>query len=113
MIGHSLQGRPIHLVTLGARDGNPDHRPAFWLDAGTHCAEWAGMAAAMDALDRWGAALQQGGPLADWLRQHTIYLVPCISPDGYAAMLDGAPYIRSTLRPPVEGTVRTLSLIHI
>lgn len=107
VIGHSLQGRPIHLITIGDRTTNPDHRPAFWLDAGTHCAEWSGMAAAMDALDRWGAELQAGEPLTDWLRQHTIYLVPCISPDGYAAMLKGAPYIRSTMRPPVEGTVRT------
>jgi len=106
-VGRSLQGRPITLVTLGHRAGNPDHRPAFWLDAGTHCAEWAGMAAAVDALDRWGAEVEAGGPLADWLRSHTIYLVPCISPDGYAAMLAGAPYIRSTLRPPPDGTVRT------
>ncbi len=107
VIGHSRNGRPIWLVTLGDRRSPPDHRPAFWLDAGTHCAEWAGMAGALDALDRWCTEVQAGGPLAGWLRQHTIYLVPCISPDGYAAMLDGAPYIRSTLRPPVEGTVRT------
>ena len=44
VIGHSLNGRPIWLVTLGDRRSPPDHRPAFWLDAGTHCAEWAGMA---------------------------------------------------------------------
>lgn len=106
VVGHSVQGRPIWLVTLGAVDGDPDTRPAFWLDAGTHCAEWAGMAAAVDALDRWCTEVEQGGPLADWLRDHTVYLLPCISPDGYAAMLDGAPYTRSTLRPPPEGTVR-------
>ncbi len=105
--GHSLQERPIWLVTLSHPGGSPEHRPAFWLDAGTHCAEWAGVAAAMDALDRWCGSVEEGGALAEWLEHHTLYIVPCISPDGYAAMLAGAPYIRSTLRPPVEGTVRT------
>lgn len=107
VIGHSREGRPIWLVTVGAQDGATEERPAFWLDAGTHCAEWAGIAAAADALGRWAAELQQHGSLRDWLSAHTLYVVPCMSPDGYDAMLAGAPYTRSTLRPPPEGTVRT------
>jgi hypothetical protein len=106
-IGQSLEGRPLWLLTLGAPGPDREHRPAFWLDAGTHCAEWAGIAAAADALGRWGTELAAGGPLRDWLQHHTLHVVPCISPDGYAAMLAGAPYTRSTLRPPTEGTVRT------
>lgn len=106
-LGHTSANTPIWLVSLGRRDGNRDTRPAFWLDAGTHCAEWAGIAAALDTLDRWCAEIQSGGPLTAWLQDHTLYVVPCISPDGYAAMLAGAPYTRSTLRPPPAGTVRT------
>lgn len=106
-IGRTAAGTPIRLVTLGRADSDRDARPAFWLDAGTHCAEWAGMAAALDALDRWCGEVEAGGPMADWLRAHTLYLVPCISPDAYAAMLDGAPYLRSTLRPPPPGGLRT------
>ncbi len=105
-IGRSLQGRSIGLVTLGRRDGGRDHRPAFWLDAGTHCAEWAGVSAAVDAMERWTQGLSDGGEMADWLSEHTIHVVPCISPDGYAAMLAGAPYTRSTLRPPPKGALR-------
>mgnify|MGYP000698508368 CR=1 FL=1 len=106
-IGLSAQGRPIWLVSLGHVDADRDRRPAFWLDGGTHCAEWAGVMGALDALERWASRAAQDARFADWLGRHTIYVVPCISPDGYAAMLDGAPYIRSTLRPPPEGSVRT------
>lgn len=107
VVGHTHRGTPVPLVSLGRRDGQRDTRPAFWLDAGTHCAEWAGVAAALDALDRWCTEVESGGPLAAWLETHTIYVMPCISPDAYAAMLDGLPYTRSTLRPPPAGTVRT------
>ncbi|MCA9524814.1 MAG: hypothetical protein KC549_00780, partial [Myxococcales bacterium] len=45
-IGRTLQDRPILLLTLGANDGAQDERPGFWLDGGTHAAEWAGIMAA-------------------------------------------------------------------
>jgi len=106
-IGHSTEGRPIWLVSLGQRTAGRDERPAFWLDGGTHCAEWAGVVGALDALERWTQRASTDPRFADWLGQHTIYVVPCISPDGYASMMSGAPYLRSTLRPPPDGTVRT------
>ena len=110
-IGQSAEGRPIWLYTLGRLDGDEDQRPAFWLDGGTHCAEWAGVMGALDALERWTARLDspsaENSRFTEWLSRNTIYVVPCISPDGYAAMIDGAPYIRSTMRPPPDGTVRT------
>ena len=104
-IGHSGEGRPIWLYTLGRIDGAEDHRPAFWVDGGTHCAEWAGVSAAVDGLQRWLDEAVAGGPLADWLGQHTLYVAPCVSPDGYAAMRAGAPYTRSTTEQAPEGTV--------
>ena len=33
--------------------------------------------------------------------------MPCISPDGFHALCEGAPFLRSSLRPPVEGAVHT------
>lgn len=106
-VGASREGRPLLLLTLADQAGKPEEQPAFWLDAGTHCAEWTGIMAALNALSRWVEALRSGdAALADWLRHHTVYVMPCISPDGFHHMRSGGAFVRSTLRPPTEGTHR-------
>lgn len=107
-IGQSREGREIPLVTVGDRGAGPvDERPGFWLDAGTHAAEWAGVMAALYALERWVEGLEAGeDELLGWFRSHTAYVLPCMSPDGYAALHDGAPFLRSTLRPARDGRPR-------
>jgi hypothetical protein len=109
-IGRSRQGRPLLLIVIGAQNGDTEARPALWVDAGTHCAEWAGMMAAVHMTERWLADLAATGAEGEAARvffaEHTIYVAPCISPDGYQAMHEGAPYLRSTLRPPRAGEPR-------
>ena len=105
-LGRSGEGRPIWMLTIGAAGPDLHHRPAFWVDAGTHCAEWAGVSAAVDAIARWVTGALDGS-LAPWLRQHSICVIPVVSPDGYEAMMRGAAYIRSNLRPPPEGAHRS------
>ncbi|MEZ4338718.1 MAG: M14 family zinc carboxypeptidase [Sandaracinaceae bacterium] len=81
--------------------------PRFWLDGGTHAAEWTGVMAALDAATKWVAALRDGDPKAEaWFRAHTVYVAPCISPDGFVAMRAGGPFLRSTTRPPRDGRPR-------
>ncbi len=105
IIGHSRLGRPIYLLTLAAPgEAAPEDRPAFWLDAGIHAAEWAGIMAALYCAWRWAELAAQGEA---WFSRHTVYLVPCISPDGFQALCEGAPFLRSVLRPPALGTVLT------
>lgn len=107
-IGQSRAGRPIALVTLGDRTGNPDDQPALWLDGGTHAVEWSGVMAVLAALWKWAEALDGGDPaLVEAFAHHTVYAVPCISPDGLQETLHGAPSFRSTLRPPRPGTLRS------
>lgn len=106
-IGRSRHDRPLLLLTLGERAGPREQRPGFWLDGGTHAAEWTGVMAVLYTLSRWleGVAAQDPGAL-DMLRKNTIYALPCISPDGFQALCEGAPFIRSTLCPPPEGALR-------
>lgn len=106
-VGESLLGRPMLLITLGLDDARRDSRPAFWLDAGTHASEFTGVMAALYTLNRWVEALAAGDADTEaWFSRHTVYVMPCISPDGFHAMCHGSPFMRSTLRPPRDGEVR-------
>ena len=69
-IGQSRQNRKLHLVTLGQQDGEgEDERPGFWLDGGTHSAEWTGIMACIYSLSKWMEAVRDGDQgLTDWLR---------------------------------------------
>lgn len=106
-IGQSRQGRPLLLLTLGERADHPERKPAFWLDGATHAAEWTGVMAVLYSVSRWLEGLSRGDPAAaERLRATTVYALPVMSPDGFHALCEGAPFLRSTLRPPPEGTLR-------
>ncbi|MEC9071663.1 MAG: M14 family zinc carboxypeptidase, partial [Myxococcota bacterium] len=107
-IARSRHGRPILLLTLGDHSGAPEDKPAFWLDGGTHASEWTGVMATLYAVSHWAERLIAGDEESrSWFSEHTVYALPCISPDGFQALHDGAPWVRSTLRPPTPGTVRS------
>jgi len=107
-VGRSRHDRPLWLLTLSRTGGVLSERPAFWLDAGTHAAELTGVMAALYAVSRWAEALAAGdATTCAWFSTHAVYVMPCISPDGFDAMCSGAPFLRSTLRPPKPGAVRS------
>lgn len=106
-VGTSRAGRPIVGLTLGDFSADPDAHPALWLDGGTHAGEWLGVMAVVWAATRWIEGLAAGDPaLVEQFGRSTVHLVPCISPDGYQALRDGAPFLRSTVRPPRDGRPR-------
>ncbi len=107
-LGSSRAGRPLHLLTIGdRRHGDPETRPGIWLDGGTHAVEWTGVTSALASASTWVAGLLEEDPaLVDGFRQHTAYVMPCVSPDGLQATMEGRPPFRSTLRPPRPGAVR-------
>ena len=105
--GKSRHDLPLLLLTLSLGDGAPEDRPAFWLDGGTHASEWAGVMATLYAVSRWVESVDEGDAEAlAFFKRHTIYVVPCISPDGFQHMADGGAFVRSTLRGPQEGRRR-------
>ena len=104
--GQSREGRPLILLTLHLGD-NPEEHPALWVDAATHAQEWAGVASCLYAISHWVERLRAGDQALDaWFRQHTIYVAPCLSPDGYQHTRSGGAFVRSTLRPPKVGERR-------
>lgn len=108
IIGTTDHGRPIPLLTIGDQSSDPSTRPALWLDGGTHAAEWTGVMSALFSASQWIEALAAGEDKAvACFQKRTAYVAPCISPDGYQALHEGAPFMRSTLRPQPEGTHRS------
>ncbi|MEC7988079.1 MAG: M14 family zinc carboxypeptidase [Myxococcota bacterium] len=98
----SREGRPIFLIRIGKNVGST---PNFWLDAGTHASEWTGVMSAVYSLSEWAKELSD--PKAcTWFEKNSITVVPCVSPDGFQALHEGEPFIRSSRRPPLEGTER-------
>ena len=59
-IGTSREGRSIWLITVGDQSVDLDAQPAFWLDGGTHAAEWTGVMAVLHTLSRWAERLDAG-----------------------------------------------------
>lgn len=107
-IGRTAGDREILMLVIGDRRGDPRDRPTLWLDAGTHAAEWAGVMATLFTVSAWLERLAAGdADLTRWFETHSACVVPCISPDGFQALHEGEPLLRSTLRPPPTGTVRS------
>jgi hypothetical protein len=107
-VGRSHHDRPLLLLTLSRTDGDVSRRPGFWLDGGTHAAEFTGVMATLFAISRWIEQLVSGEPhTVAWFSRRAVFVMPCISPDGFQAMCEGAPFIRSSLRPPQPGAVRS------
>ncbi len=106
-IGQSRHGRPIHLLTFSLDASTAHNKPAFWLDAGTHASERTGVMAVLYSISQWiDAFVRNKADELAWFQHHTLFVVPCISPDGYQALFEGSPYIRSSLRPPRTDDLR-------
>lgn len=85
-LGQSREGRPIHLIRLGA-EGNrgvgPDDRPALLIVAGANADHQVGTDVAL------GLAQSLVADHADLLETTTVYIVPRLNPDGAALHLEG------------------------
>ena len=107
-IGQSRGNRPLHLLTIGKTDGDQNTRPGFWLDGGTHAAEWTGVMACIYSVSKWIDRIEsRDAAFCDWLNSHSIYVMPCVSPDGFESLYEGKPFLRSCLRPPPNGKIRS------
>ncbi len=105
-IGRSVEGRDILLATLADPAGPPpSERPAMYIEANVHGNEVQGTEACLYTL--WYALenRERLAPLADLLRRVTLYVAPCVNPDGRHRWFSGqgsAESPRSGARPQDE-----------
>ena len=99
-IGKSHEGRDIWLATVTRfATGEPQDKPAFWVDGNIHSIEVSASAANLYWLN---ALLEGDGTDADTTRAldtRTFYICPRVNPDGAEwALADFPKYVRSSTR---------------
>ena len=100
VIGESNHGLPILMIVLGKKQ-----TPTLWIDGGTHAAEFAGVMATLYILSKFAKQMQTLTGMTRFSK-FSIAVVPCVSPDGYQALFEGKPFLRSNLRKPLDGNFR-------
>lgn len=75
-LGRSLGGRPIHLLTI-ARGAEGEVRPAVLIVAGIDARHRVGVETALGVAEAWASSPPE------WLVGRTVYVVPCLNPDGF------------------------------
>ena len=82
-IGTSVEGRDIWLITVtDFRVGDPDLKPAMWIDGNIHANEVQGSEIALYTAWYLCEMADRVEWVADFLRDRTMYIVPTINPDG-------------------------------
>ena len=98
--GASWQGRPILAIRLGNEaTGDPDARPAFYLDGQHHACE--AISAQVVAYFVWVLLNQYGSDplITHLLDTRTVYAIPMVNPDGNEIFLDSWQSMRKTANP--------------
>ena len=82
-IGTSVEGRDIWLITVtDFRVGDPDLKPAMWIDGNIHANEVQGSEIALYTAWYLCEMAERVEWVAEFLRDRTMYIVPTINPDG-------------------------------
>jgi len=80
--GKSYQGRDIHVLTISdKKSGDPDKKPAFWIDGNIHSIELQGTEMAMYTAWYLCEMNDENEFIGELLDDKTFYIAPTINPD--------------------------------
>ncbi|WP_257265208.1 M14 family metallopeptidase, partial [Endozoicomonas sp. ONNA2] len=82
-IGETGEGRPIMLVTLSRDVAYADQKPALLYTGTIHAREWIGIELATRFIRHVIANYRTDPDLLSALTRNTLYMVPCLNPDGF------------------------------
>lgn len=105
-------GRTVWGVTLAANcteEDTPEMRPAFYIQAGTHAEETGGVTGALALLFE----MLEKPEYRKQLETVTVYITPCVNPDGCDNCLTKNMRVRSTWEQQPEGTPNALKLCDV
>ncbi len=103
-IGKTWEKRDINLLTI-SQDINTAHtKPALFFTGTIHAREWVGHELALEFTKHILENIEHDLNLLSYLKNATIYIVPCANPDGYEYSRTHFSFWRKNRRPNADGT---------
>ncbi len=104
-IGTTYEGRDIVLVKISKNVENADSKPALLYTGTIHAREWIGHELALKFIEHVAKNQNVDPVLERALKESTLYMVPCLNPDGYEYSRKHFSFWRKNRRPNRDGTI--------
>ncbi len=103
-IGTTWEGREIVLATISLDVENADLKPALLFTGTIHAREWIGNELSVAFIDYLLKNYQNDPKVTSALTKSTIYMVPCLNPDGFEYSRTHFSFWRKNRRDNKDGT---------
>jgi len=104
-IGITFEGRDIVLAKISKNVEKADEKPALLYTGSVHAREWIGHELALKFIDYVAKNQNVDPELEKSLTESTIYMVPCLNPDGYEYSRKHFSFWRKNRRKNHDGTI--------
>ena len=103
-IGDTHEGRPIMMATISRDVAYADEKPALLYTGTIHAREWIGIELANHFIRYIIDNYQSNPRLLNALTRNTLYMVPCLNPDGFEYSRNHFSFWRKNRRNNGDGT---------
>lgn len=103
-IGTTWEGREIVLATISIDVENADLKPALLFTGTIHAREWIGNELSVHFIDYLLKNYQSNPKITSALTKNTLYMVPCLNPDGFEYSRKHFSFWRKNRRNNKDGT---------
>jgi hypothetical protein len=103
-IGTTWENRPILLATISLHVAYANLKPALLYTGTAHAREWIGHELAIDFIDHILSNYQNNPEIIETLTYNTLYIVPCLNPDGFEYSRKHFSFWRKNRRNNGDGT---------
>lgn len=103
-IGQTWEKREIYLITLSKDIKKAHTKPALFYTGTIHAREWIGHELAIEFAIYILKNLETDPSLQIYLNESTVYMVPCVNPDGYEYSRNHFSFWRKNRRQNADGT---------
>ncbi|RRS30279.1 MAG: peptidase [Epsilonproteobacteria bacterium (ex Lamellibrachia satsuma)] len=103
-IGTTYEGRDIVLAKISKNVEKADEKPAMLYTGSIHAREWIGNELALKFIEYVSKNQDVDPELQKSLEESTIYMVPCLNPDGYEYSRNHFSFWRKNRRKNHDGT---------
>ena len=104
-IGTTYEGRDIVLAKISKNVETADEKPAMLFTGSVHAREWIGHELALKFIEHVAENQDVDPELEKSLTDSTIYMVPCLNPDGYEYSRKHFSFWRKNRRKNYDGTI--------